>query len=130
MAEVTAGSEYSIVRGGSGATGPQLTSLLAGTSYTNCHQFCWDLMRYGMNVAGQNTSVNWAACSTKDNGNAESFTSLTSNGHTTPGSVREKLLSRQWYESTSTKGQRAAECQGNFFNFIVIKNLIKIKMLN
>ena len=68
MGEVSAGSEYSIVRGGSGATGPQLTSLLPGSSYSHCHQFCWDLMRYGMNVAGKNTSVTWAACSTKERG--------------------------------------------------------------
>ena len=120
MAEVTSGTEYSIVRGGSGATGPQLTSLLRGSSYASCYQFCWDLMTYGMDVAGQNTSVTWAACSTKDNGNAESFTEATSNGHTDLSKVRGKFISRSWYESTSTKGQRIAECQGSLYIYVYI----------
>ncbi len=74
MAEVTASTEYSIVRGGSGTTGPQLSTLLSGSSYSNCFQFCTDLMTNGMKVSAVLKDVHWATCSTTENGNAESFT--------------------------------------------------------
>ncbi len=116
MAKVSA-SEYSIVRGGNGVTGPQLSTLIAGTSYSTCYDFCKDLMLTGMKVTGGNATVTWASCNMNQNGNAESFTSATVNGHTDTSKIREGLyVSYNWY-GTANDGDRIADCLGIIFFF-------------
>ena len=72
-------------------------------------------MLTGMKVNGSNSSAWWASCHANQNGNGESFTSATVNGHTDPSKIREGLyVANGWYAPLSD-GDRIADCLGIFF---------------
>ena len=104
--------DFAIVRGGSGATGPQLSSLLYG-SFSSCLQFCTTLMTFGLRFNNTNSSAAWAICSTRENANAESFTRSTSNGNTDYGNVRYAFNS-YWNQVIPDK---IADCLGRISNY-------------
>ncbi len=109
------GNEFAIVRGGSGATGPQLSSLLYGSTFSSCFQFCASLMTYGMRVNTTNTSVAFSSCSTNEDGNAESFTRSATDGHTDLGNTRNAFNSywNRWIPEMIT------DCLGFIFIFLL-----------
>ena len=112
MADVSTAAEYSIVRGGSGATGPQLSALFGAGTYSTCYDFCKSAIYNGMDVAGASKPVVWASCSTNENGNSESFTESTSSGHTDASVKRYQFWCIDVYSAQcTTPGYLIAECQ-------------------